>query len=95
MVGPSSPEPSPTSAWKLTFALLSSDYGFKLSEDLSLQICVPDPEFTGDLYAPPEPCPVGATYRRSKGFAAFILLAQMLTWLIAVALFGRPQAWTC
>lgn len=44
-----------------------SDYGFKLSEDLSLQVCVPDPEFTGDLYAPPVPCPVGTTYRRSKG----------------------------
>ncbi|TNN01446.1 hypothetical protein fugu_010828 [Takifugu bimaculatus] len=34
------------------------DYGFKLSDDLSLQVCVPDPEFTGDLYAPPVPCPV-------------------------------------
>lgn len=45
----------------------SSDYGFKLSEDLSLQVCVPDPEFLGDLYAPPVPCPVGTTYRRSKG----------------------------
>lgn len=46
---------------------LSSDYGFKLSEDLSLQVCVPDPEFLGDLYAPPVPCPIGTTYRRSKG----------------------------
>lgn len=45
----------------------SSDYGFKLSEDLSLQVCVPDPEFLGDLYAPPVPCPVGTSYRRSKG----------------------------
>uniref|UniRef100_A0A3Q3EAT1 Sortilin-related receptor n=1 Tax=Labrus bergylta TaxID=56723 RepID=A0A3Q3EAT1_9LABR len=44
------------------------DYGFKLSEDLSLQVCVPDPEFVGDLYAPPVPCPVGTTYRRSKGY---------------------------
>ncbi|XP_039986583.1 sortilin-related receptor isoform X1 [Xiphias gladius] len=44
------------------------DYGFKLSEDLSLQVCVPDPEFLGDLYAPPVPCPVGTTYRRSKGY---------------------------
>ncbi|KAK7883186.1 hypothetical protein WMY93_029360 [Mugilogobius chulae] len=44
------------------------DYGFKLSEDLSLQVCVPDPEFSGDLYAPPVPCPVGTTYRRSKGY---------------------------
>ncbi|KAI4815796.1 hypothetical protein KUCAC02_005923, partial [Chaenocephalus aceratus] len=44
------------------------DYGFKLSEDLSLQVCVPDPEFSGDLYAPPVPCPIGTTYRRSKGY---------------------------
>ncbi|XP_029700330.1 sortilin-related receptor isoform X2 [Takifugu rubripes] len=44
------------------------DYGFKLSDDLSLQVCVPDPEFTGDLYAPPVPCPVGSAYRRSKGY---------------------------
>lgn len=47
--------------------LVSSDYGFKLSEDLSLQVCVPDPEFTGDLFAPPAPCPAGSAYRRSKG----------------------------
>ncbi|KAI2656216.1 Sortilin-related receptor [Labeo rohita] len=44
------------------------DYGFKLSEDLSLEVCVPDPEFSGNLYAPPVPCPVGTTYRRSKGY---------------------------
>ncbi|MEQ2165425.1 Sortilin- receptor [Ilyodon furcidens] len=44
------------------------DYGFKLSEDLSLQVCVPDPEFLGDLYTPPVPCPIGTTYRRSKGY---------------------------
>ncbi|KAJ3591191.1 hypothetical protein NHX12_009138 [Muraenolepis orangiensis] len=44
------------------------DYGFKLSEDLSLQVCSPDPEFSGNLYAPPLPCPVGTTYRRSKGY---------------------------
>uniref|UniRef100_A0A3P8Z6A1 Sortilin-related receptor n=1 Tax=Esox lucius TaxID=8010 RepID=A0A3P8Z6A1_ESOLU len=44
------------------------DYGFKLSEDLSLQVCLPDPEFSGNLYAPPVPCPVGTTYRRSKGY---------------------------
>ncbi|XP_023207184.1 sortilin-related receptor isoform X2 [Xiphophorus maculatus] len=44
------------------------DYGFKLSEDLSLQVCVPDPEFLGDLYAPPVPCPIGTSYRRSKGY---------------------------
>lgn len=58
---------------KLTILFVSpplppfSDYGFKLSEDLSLQVCVPDPEFLGDLYAPPVPCPVGTTYHRSKG----------------------------
>lgn len=51
----------------LEFPSLCSDYGFKLSEDLSLQVCVPDPEFMGDLYAPPVPCPIGTTYRRSKG----------------------------
>ncbi|KAM6959084.1 sortilin-related receptor [Aplochiton taeniatus] len=44
------------------------DYGFKLSEDLSLQVCIPDPEFSGNLYAPPVPCPVGTTYHRSKGY---------------------------
>ncbi|XP_062872320.1 sortilin-related receptor [Trichomycterus rosablanca] len=44
------------------------DYGFKLSEDLSLQVCVPDPEFSGNLNAPPVPCPAGTTYRRSKGY---------------------------
>ncbi|XP_059389149.1 sortilin-related receptor-like isoform X1 [Carassius carassius] len=44
------------------------DYGFKLSEDLSLEVCMPDPEFSGNLYAPPVPCPVGTTYRRSKGY---------------------------
>ncbi|XP_036392634.1 sortilin-related receptor-like isoform X1 [Megalops cyprinoides] len=44
------------------------DYGFRLSEDLSLEVCVPDPEFSGSLYAPPVPCPVGTTYRRSKGY---------------------------
>ncbi|KAK1153494.1 sortilin-related receptor [Acipenser oxyrinchus oxyrinchus] len=44
------------------------DYGFKLSEDLFLEVCIPDPEFTGKLYAPPVPCPVGSTYRRSTGY---------------------------
>lgn len=47
--------------------IFSSDYGFKLSEDLSLEVCVPDPEFSGSPYTPPVPCPVGTTYRRSKG----------------------------
>lgn len=54
-------------AYLMTLSLPISDYGFKLSEDLSLQVCVPDPEFSGNLYAPPVPCPVGTTYRRSKG----------------------------
>lgn len=44
-----------------------SDYGFKPSEDLSLELCVPDPEFAGRLDALPTPCPAGTTYRRSKG----------------------------
>ncbi|KAJ8266258.1 hypothetical protein GJAV_G00128370 [Gymnothorax javanicus] len=44
------------------------DHGFKLSEDLFLEVCVPDPEFTGRLGAPPDPCPAGTTYHRSKGY---------------------------
>ncbi|XP_035288047.1 sortilin-related receptor-like isoform X1 [Anguilla anguilla] len=44
------------------------DYGFRPSEDLSLEVCVPDPEFSGRLNAPPVPCPVGTTYLRSKGY---------------------------
>ncbi|KAJ8276085.1 hypothetical protein COCON_G00078370 [Conger conger] len=44
------------------------DYGFKPSEDLSLEVCVPDPEFAGKLYSLPVPCPMGTTYRRSKGY---------------------------
>lgn len=83
------PPPTPTPARKLTSVLLSSDYGFKLSEDLSLQVCVPDPEFMGDLYAPPVPCPAGATYRRSKGYVALILLARMLIQFVTIALVGR------
>ncbi|MEJ1287722.1 sortilin-related receptor LDLR class A repeat-containing [Cricetulus griseus] len=44
------------------------DFGFKLSEDLSLEVCVPDPEFSGKPYSPPMPCPVGSTYRRTRGY---------------------------
>ncbi|KAJ8401703.1 hypothetical protein AAFF_G00376740 [Aldrovandia affinis] len=44
------------------------DYGFKPGEDLSEEVCVVDPEFSGKLYAPPVPCPVGTTYQRSKGY---------------------------
>ncbi|XP_059494976.1 sortilin-related receptor isoform X1 [Stegostoma tigrinum] len=44
------------------------DFGFKLSEDLSSEVCAPDPEFTGNMYAPPVLCPVGSTYKRTKGY---------------------------
>ncbi|XP_042329909.1 sortilin-related receptor-like [Sceloporus undulatus] len=44
------------------------DFGFKLSEDLSLEVCVPDPEFAGKPYSPPVPCPVGSTYKKTKGY---------------------------
>lgn len=49
---------------------LCSDFGFKMSEDLSLEVCVPDPEFSGKSYAPPVPCPVGSTYRRTRGYVS-------------------------
>uniref|UniRef100_A0A8C5QIZ1 Sortilin-related receptor n=1 Tax=Leptobrachium leishanense TaxID=445787 RepID=A0A8C5QIZ1_9ANUR len=44
------------------------DYGFKPSRDLLSEVCVPDPEFTAVLYPIPSPCPVGATYKRTKGY---------------------------
>ncbi|XP_025784663.1 sortilin-related receptor [Puma concolor] len=44
------------------------DFGFKMSEDLALEVCVPDPEFSGKSYSPPVPCPVGSTYRRTRGY---------------------------
>ncbi|XP_041030158.1 sortilin-related receptor [Carcharodon carcharias] len=44
------------------------DFGFKLSGDLSSEVCTPDPEFTGNMYAPPVPCPAGSTYKRTKGY---------------------------
>lgn len=47
---------------------LCSDFGFKLSDDLSLEVCVPDPEFAGKPYDPPVPCPVGSTYRKTRGY---------------------------
>lgn len=47
---------------------LFSDFGFKMSEDLSLEVCVPDPEFSGKSDSPPVPCPVGSTYRRTRGY---------------------------
>ncbi|KAJ6653954.1 hypothetical protein lerEdw1_007586 [Lerista edwardsae] len=44
------------------------DFGFKLSEDLSLEVCVPDPEFAGKPSSPPVPCPVGSSYRKTRGY---------------------------
>ncbi|XP_043936973.1 sortilin-related receptor [Protopterus annectens] len=44
------------------------DVGFKLSEDLISELCIPDPEFSGLLMGPPVPCPSGTTYRRTKGY---------------------------
>uniref|UniRef100_A0A8D2BEA9 Sortilin-related receptor n=1 Tax=Sus scrofa TaxID=9823 RepID=A0A8D2BEA9_PIG len=44
------------------------DFGFKMSEDLFLEVCVPDPEFSGKSFSPPVPCPVGSTYRRTRGY---------------------------
>lgn len=55
---------------------LFSDFGFKLSEDLSLEVCVPDPEFSGKPYSPPMPCPVGSTYRRTRGYVSHSWLSQ-------------------
>uniref|UniRef100_A0A8B9H7G1 Sortilin-related receptor, L(DLR class) A repeats containing n=1 Tax=Astyanax mexicanus TaxID=7994 RepID=A0A8B9H7G1_ASTMX len=60
------------------------DYGFMLTEDLSLQVCVPDPEFLGNLYAPPVPCPI-------------CLHAAMLhrSLLITCSGYGREIYYTC
>ncbi|XP_070808754.1 LOW QUALITY PROTEIN: sortilin-related receptor [Pituophis catenifer annectens] len=44
------------------------DFGFKLSEDLSLEVCIPDPEFAGKLFSPPALCPVGSTYKKTRGY---------------------------
>ncbi|XP_055516540.1 sortilin-related receptor isoform X2 [Leucoraja erinacea] len=44
------------------------DFGFKLSENLASEICIPDPEFFGNMSAPPIPCPAGTTYKRTKGY---------------------------
>ncbi|KAM8927924.1 sortilin-related receptor [Pelodytes ibericus] len=44
------------------------DFGFKPSRDLISEICIPDPEFAGKLYPIPDPCPVGSTYKRTKGY---------------------------
>lgn len=47
-----------------------------MSEDLSLEVCVPDPEFSGKSYAPPVPCLVGSTYRRTRGYVSHRLLSE-------------------
>ncbi|XP_075460478.1 sortilin-related receptor isoform X2 [Ascaphus truei] len=44
------------------------DFGFKLSRDFSSEVCVPDPEFSGKRYPIPVPCPVGSTYKRTRGY---------------------------
>ncbi|XP_051788146.1 sortilin-related receptor isoform X1 [Erpetoichthys calabaricus] len=44
------------------------DYGFKLSDNLSLEVCIPDPEFSGKIDSPPLTCPAGTTYRRTRGY---------------------------
>lgn len=44
------------------------DFGFKMSEDLALEVCVPDPDFSGKSAFPPVPCPVGSSYRRTRGY---------------------------
>ena len=49
---------------------LFSDFGFKMSEDFLLEVCVPDPEFSGKSYSPPVPCPVGSAYRRTRGYVS-------------------------
>lgn len=49
-----------------------SDFGFKLSDDLSLEVCVPDPEFAGKPYDPPVPCPVGSTYKKTRGYVLYL-----------------------
>jgi len=73
-------EQSKSIAWLRVFLLphpslrLSSpcsDFGFKLSDDLSLEVCVPDPEFAGRPYDPPVPCPVGSTYRKTRGYVLY------------------------
>ncbi|XP_053307342.1 sortilin-related receptor isoform X2 [Spea bombifrons] len=44
------------------------DFGFKPSRDLTSEICIPDPEFAGNPYPIPSPCPEGTTYKRTKGY---------------------------
>nr|XP_033774457.1 sortilin-related receptor isoform X1 [Geotrypetes seraphini] len=44
------------------------DFGFKPSNDLSSEVCVPDPEFAGKQYELPVPCPVGTNYKRTRGY---------------------------
>ncbi|XP_059812923.1 sortilin-related receptor [Hypanus sabinus] len=44
------------------------DFGFKLSDDLASEVCILDPDFRGNMSAVPVPCPVGTTYKRTKGY---------------------------
>ncbi|KAM9299149.1 sortilin-related receptor [Gastrophryne carolinensis] len=44
------------------------DYGFKLDQNMSSEVCTPDPEFAGNLYPIPSPCPMGTTYKRTRGY---------------------------
>lgn len=44
------------------------DFGFKMGEDLALEVCVPDPDFSSKSSSPPVPCPVGSSYRRTRGY---------------------------
>ncbi|XP_075695287.1 sortilin-related receptor [Rhinoderma darwinii] len=60
--------PITTSNCSCTRQDFECDYGFKLSQDLRSEVCVPDPEFAGKLYLIPSPCPVGTTYKRTKGY---------------------------
>ncbi|KAM4015463.1 sortilin-related receptor [Anomaloglossus baeobatrachus] len=60
--------PITTSNCSCTRQDFECDYGFKLNQDLRSEVCVPDPEFAGSLYLIPSPCPVGTTYKRTRGY---------------------------
>ncbi|XP_075046529.1 sortilin-related receptor [Mixophyes fleayi] len=60
--------PITTSNCSCTREDFECDYGFKLNQDLRSEVCDPDPEFAGNLYPIPSPCPVGTTYKRTKGY---------------------------
>ncbi|XP_072342495.1 sortilin-related receptor [Scyliorhinus torazame] len=44
------------------------DLGFKLSGDLSSEICTTGIELMHDIFSPPVPCPPGTTYKQTKGY---------------------------